>query len=65
MIIIDEYWLLLMIICYYWWLFVSDNYYVDKSNFSSSVNEVIRAVLNFLYFFYDKISQLQKSIKKH
>ena len=28
----------------------------------SNINEVIRPVLNFL-FFYDKISQVQKSIK--
>ena len=30
--------------------------------FSSNVNEVIRPVLNLL-FFYDKISQVQKSTK--
>ena len=30
--------------------------------FSSNVNEVIRPVLNFL-FFHDKISQVQKSAK--
>ena len=29
---------------------------------SSSINEVIRSVLNFLFLFYDKISQAQKSI---
>ena len=28
---------------------------------SSSINEVIRPVLNFLFFFYDKISQALKS----
>ena len=36
--------------------------------FISNVNEVIRAVLIFLLFFYEKISQAQKSIsstKKH
>ena len=36
--------------------------------FISNVNEVIRAVLSFLLFFYEKISQAQKSIsstKKH
>ena len=30
---------------------------------SSNINEVIRAVLNFLFLFYDKISQAQKSTK--
>ena len=29
---------------------------------SSNINKVIRSVLNF-FFFYDKISQVQKSIK--
>ena len=33
-----------------------------KYNKSSNINEVIRPVLNFL-FFYDKISQVQNSIK--
>ena len=32
---------------------------------SSNMNEVIRAVLNFLLFFYEKISHAQKSTKKH
>ena len=32
---------------------------------SSNIDEVIRSVLNFLFFFYDKISQVQKSIKKN
>ena len=36
---------------------------IDNTNFSSNKNEVIRRVLNFLSFFYDKISQVQKSIK--
>ena len=31
---------------------------------SSNINEVIRSVLNFLIFFYDKISQVQKSTKR-
>ena len=31
---------------------------------SSSINEVIRSVLNF-FFFHDKISQVQKSTKRH
>ena len=53
-IVIDDYLLLLMIICY-----------CNKTNFSSSINEVIRPVLNFLFFFHDKISQVQKSMTKH
>ena len=32
---------------------------------SSNINEVIRAVLNFLLFFYEKILHAQKSTKKH
>ena len=43
--------LLFMIICY-----------CNKTNFSSSINEVIGLVL---LFFYDKISQAQKSTKRH
>ena len=31
---------------------------------SSNINEVIRLVLNFYFFFYDKISQVQKSTKR-
>ena len=31
---------------------------------SSNINEVIRSVLNFFIFFYDKISQVQKSTKR-
>ena len=31
---------------------------------SSNINEVIRSVLNFLFSFYDKISQVQKSTKR-
>ena len=42
-----------------------DNYDRDKINFSSNINEVIRPVLNFLFFFYDKVSQVQKSTKRH
>ena len=34
-----------------------------KSVVSSNINEVIRPVLNILFFLYDKISQVQKSIK--
>ena len=36
-----------------------------RINFSSNIVEVIRTVLNFLFFFNDKISQPQKSTKKH
>ena len=32
-------------------------------NFSSNINEVIRAVLNSLYFFYEKICLHQKHQK--
>ena len=35
-----------------------------RENASSNINEVIRPVLNFLFFyFYKKISQVQKSTK--
>ena len=37
----------------------------NKMNFSSNINEVIRAVLNFLLFFYEEISHGQISTKKH
>ena len=37
----------------------------NKTNFSSNINEVIRAVLNFLLFFYEEISHAQISTKKH
>ena len=66
--------ILLMIIIdnYYWWLLLMMMViimviicYCNKTKFSSSINEVIRPVLNFLFFFYDKISQVQKSIKKN
>ena len=44
--------LLVIINDYYWWLFVIiDNYYHGKVNFSSNINEVLRPVLNFLFFF--------------
>ena len=36
----------------------------NKMNFSSNINEVIRAVLNFL-FFLKKISHTQKRTEKH
>ena len=32
---------------------------------SVNINEVIRPIWNFLFFFYDKISQALKSIKKY
>ena len=54
---IDNYLLLLMI--------VIDSYYHDKINFNSIIIEVVRPVLNFLLFFYDKISQALKSTKNH
>ena len=38
---------------------------MQKDEFSSNINEVIKAVLNFLLFFYEKISHAQKSTKKH
>ena len=64
-VIIDYYLLLLMIIIdYYWWLLLmiieKD---CDKINFSSNINEAIRLVLNFSFFFYDRISQAQKELK--
>ena len=33
------------------------------TNLSSNMNEVIKTVLNFLLFFYEKILQVQKSTK--
>ena len=36
---------------------------VGKMPVSSNINDVIGPVLNFLFFFYDKISQAQKMIK--
>ena len=36
-----------------------------KDQSSSNINEVIRAVSNFLYFFHNKISQVQKSAKRY
>ena len=66
MIIIDNYcWLLLMITDYYWWLFVIiDNYYHDKITFSSIIIEVIRPVLNFLYFFAIRFHKYKKALKR-
>ena len=34
---------------------------LNKVSFSSNISEVISAVLNFLLFFYKKISHAQKS----
>ena len=36
---------------------------IKNQSVSSNINEVIRSVLNFLIFFYKKISQVQKSTK--
>ena len=36
-----------------------------EDSVSSNINEVIRTVLNFLLFFYEKILHAQKSTKKH
>ena len=33
--------------------------------FSSNINEAIKAVLNFLLFFYEKILHVPESTKKH
>ena len=56
---------------YYWWLF-DDDYLMmiikkdcNKINCSSSIYKVIRPVLNFLSYLYDKISQGLKSTQKH
>ena len=61
MIIIDYYYgdhlLLLMIVL----LLLMIIGYCNKTNFSSSMYKVIRPVLNFLYFFYDKISEALES----
>ena len=35
----------------------------NKNNFDSNINEVIRPVLNFLLFFYEKMSHTQKAQK--
>ena len=53
MIIIDDY--LMMII-------KKDS---NKTNCSRSIYKVVKPVLMFLIFFYDKISEVQKSTKKH
>ena len=40
-------------------------YLFSLTHVNSSIYKVIRPVLNFLFSFYDKISQVQKSTKKH
>ena len=52
-IIDDDYLLLLMI--------VIDNYYHDKINFISIIIEVIRLVLNFLFFFTIRFHKYKKA----
>ena len=42
---------------------ISNNTFSPSYYTSSNINEVNRPVLNFLIFFYDKISQVQKAIK--
>ena len=57
-----------LFICLFATGFDSEIRYVGTTelrNISSSINGVIRPVLNFLIFFYDNISQVQKSTKKH
>ena len=45
---------------------VTETFLSAKENENSNnINEVIRPVLNFFFFFYDKISQVQKITKKH
>ena len=64
-IIIDDY--LMIIIIDYWWLLLLTIIKKDcnKTNYSRSINKVIRPILNILFFVYDKISQAPKSTKKH
>ena len=59
--------MILMIIIIWWWLLLLTSIKKDcnKINCSSITYKVIRPVLNFLFFFYDKISQAPKSNKKH
>ena len=59
--IIDDYLLLLMIVL----LLLMIIGYCNKTNFSSSINGIIMSVLFIIIFFYDKISKVQKSTKKH
>ena len=41
------------------------NAFIGFTNVCSSINEVIKTVLNFLLFFYEKILHAPKSTKKH
>ena len=62
------YWWLLMIICYWWLLLMIIKKDCNKTNCSNIYKQVIRPFLNFLIFFYDKISQVKKApkgTKKH
>ena len=40
-------------------------YWFSLTHVNSSIYKVIRPVLNFLFSIYDKISQVQKSTRKH
>ena len=51
--------------CYNWKKIVIIEKNCDNWKFSSNINDVIKAVLNFLSFFYEKILHAQKSTKKH
>ena len=50
-----------------WCLLMSSGSYAIKTKFnlnvrvSSNINEVIKTVLNFFFFFHDKILQAQKA----
>ena len=39
------------------------NVFIECSNRSSNINKIIRSVLNFFFFFFRRISQVQKSTK--
>ena len=41
------------------------NAFIGFTNVCSSINEVIKTVLNFLLFFYEKILHAPKSTKKY
>ena len=42
-------------------IIMTDNYYHDKINFSSNINEVIRPVLNFFFFFTIRFHKYKKA----
>ena len=44
---------------------ISEGYLFRPYKYSSNINEVIKIVLNFILFFYEKILHAQKSTKKH